>query len=317
MSGDQKGNLCKIVMIQFLLLGRLPAADQPWQRRLWMVKLAPVLSAVLLGSAWTRPAVAEARPPSAVPERPQPADAALTRTIIGLYEADQALLADLAKARADEGFNRTLLALRARLATSPSLRNFGEPALYALWAKQSDAPAIVLRAVAFRKATDAQLRDIVARHGWPRRAGVGDRAAAGFFFLFGHADDDNSWRLTQRATLERVAREDAVTPRLYAHLVDRLADVAGEPQVYGSIMGSDKTPGSAKLYAPLVDDVKAADARRAAIGLPTVEADLAKFRAGADIGPYMTPMIKGTRWTIADVYSPSDPVPAGAAPDLP
>ena len=134
---------------------------------------------------------------------------------------------------------------------------------------------------------------------------MGDEAAAQFFFLFGHADDQNPWRVTQQATLDRVFREDHVTPRMYAHLCDRLANVAGKPQIYGTIMGPDfDTPGGApKLYWPLIDDIAAADQRRAQIGLPSIEEELEKFRQGATIGPYMTPMTKGMQWTLADVYT--------------
>jgi hypothetical protein len=131
---------------------------------------------------------------------------------------------------------------------------------------------------------------------------VGDEAAADFFFLFGHADDDNAWRVTQLATIKRVFREDHLNPRLYAHLCDRLANVAGEPQIFGSIMGPGDTPGSAKLYWPLIDNMAAANQRRVQIGLPSIESDLELFRQGADIGPYMTPIVKGEDWSMAYVY---------------
>jgi hypothetical protein len=51
--------------------------------------------------------------------------------------------------------------------------------------------------------------------------------------------------------------------------------------------------GPAKLYWPLIDNIAAADQRRAQIGLPSIEDDLEKFRQGATIGPYMTPMTNG------------------------
>jgi len=46
----------------------------------------------------------------------------------------------------------------------------------------------------------------------------------------------------------------------------------------------------------------AADERRVQIGLPSIESDLEKFRQGANIGPYMTPIVKGKDWSMADVY---------------
>jgi hypothetical protein len=80
------------------------------------------------------------------------------------------------------------------------------------------------------------------------------------------------------------------------------ANSSGEPQIYGSIMGPGDTPGSAKLYWPLIDDMAAADERRVQIGLPSIENDLEKFRQGAAIGPYMTPIVKGEDRSMADVY---------------
>jgi hypothetical protein len=78
--------------------------------------------------------------------------------------------------------------------------------------------------------------------------------------------------------------------------------VAGEPQIFGSIMGPGDTPGSAKLYWPLIDNMAAANQRRVQIGLPSIESDLELFRQGADIGPYMTPIVKGEDWSMAYVY---------------
>jgi hypothetical protein len=131
---------------------------------------------------------------------------------------------------------------------------------------------------------------------------VGDEAAAEFFFLFGHADEDNAWRVTQLPTLKRVFEEDHVNPRMYAHLNDRIANLAGKPQIYGSVMGPGKPPGTSKLYWPLVDNVEAADKRRAQIGLPSLEDDLEKFRQGSEIGPHMTPLVKGQDWNLTGVY---------------
>ena len=280
-------------------------------RRSPLMLRASMALSILLASGLA-PGLAEA--PSAMAPASDPADSALGREIIQLYAQDQTLLADLGKAKEDQVFSKTFLFYRARLSGNRQFRNFGDPALYALWARDPAAPAIVRRAVAFRKDTDMRLRTLVAVDGWPKRRIVGDEAAASFFFLFGHADDDNVWRLSQLSTLERVFREDHVTPRLYAHLRDRLADVAGKPQIYGSIMGPDQTPGSAKLYAPLIDGVKAADKRRAAVGLPSIETNLTAFRNGADIGPYMMPMAKGMGWTLADVYSEHGSVPSASRP---
>lgn len=229
-------------------------------------------------------------------------NAVLAREIVQLFNEDQVLLADLEKAKQDSAFRQTLQSYVDRSRVKDHNPNFYDSVVYTLWAQAPDAPEIVRRYVRFRKATDARVQSIIAENGWPQRTAVGDEAAAEFFFLFGHADGDNVWRLTQLATITRVFREDHLNPRLYAHLCDRLAEVAGEPQIYGSIMGPGDTPGSAKLYWPLTDNAAAADKRRAQIGMPSIESDLEKFRQGAVIGPYMTPIVKGEGWSMADVY---------------
>lgn len=226
----------------------------------------------------------------------------LAREIVRLFNEDQALLADIQKAKKNPAFRQTQEFYVDRSNVKKYNPNFYDSVVYGLWAQAPDAPEIVRRYMKFRKATDARVQSIVAEYGWPQRAAVGDEAAADFFFLFGHADGSNVWRKTQLATLKRVFREDHVNPRLYAHLCDRIANVAGKPQIYGSVMGPGDTPGSAKLYWPLIDNVAAADKRRAQIGLPSIEADLEKFRQGAVIGPYMTPIEKGKGWSMADVY---------------
>jgi hypothetical protein len=230
---------------------------------------------------------------------------ALAHEITQLFNEDQAMISELEKARQDPAFQETYKSYAERVKVEVNDPNFYTPALYELWAQKPDAPEVVRRYVTFHKSTDARIESIVSQDGWPERATVGDEAAAQFFFLFGHADDQNPWRVTQQATLDRVFREDHVTPRMYAHLCDRLANVAGKPQIYGTIMGPDfDTPGGApKLYWPLIDDIAAADQRRAQIGLPSIEEELEKFRQGAPIGPYMTPMTKGMQWTLADVYT--------------
>ena len=227
---------------------------------------------------------------------------ALAHEIIKLFSEDQALLSDVGKAKNDPAFLQTYKLYIERVKDEDHNPNFYDPAVFSRWAQMPDAPDIVRSYVKFRKETDLRLHSIVAERGWPQRAAVGDEAAADFFFLFGHADDDNAWRVTQLPTIERVFKEDRVNPRMYAHLCDRLANLAGKPQIYGSVMGPGKLPGTSKLYWPLVDNVAAADHRRALIGLPSLEEDLEKFRKGAEIGPYMTPLVKGQNWSMTDVY---------------
>ena len=265
-----------------------------------------LLSAALaISSANALTPVQAEQTPSAVRGNKIGHNETLAHEISQLFNEDQAMIGDLEKSRQDPAFQKTYQSYAQRVKVEVNDPNFYTPALYELWAQKPDAPEVVRRYATFHKFTDARIESIVAQNGWPQRATVGDEAAAEFFFLFGHADDQNPWRVTQQATLDRVFREDHVTRRMYAHLCDRLANVAGKPQIYGTIMDPDfDTPGGApKLYWPLIDNIAAADQRRAQIGLPSIEDDLEKFRQGATIGPYMMPMTKGMQWTLADVYT--------------
>lgn len=263
--------------------------------------LLPVVLAIFSASALTPVRAMQAPPPATVTAKTGKNEV-LARTIVQLFNEDQTLLADLQKAKQDPAFRQKRESIVEDSKVKEHNPNFYDSVVYSLWAQMPDAPEIVRRYVKFRKATDARVESIVAEDGWPQRAVVGDEAAADFFFLFGHADGENAWRVTQLATIKRVFREDHFNPRLYAHLCDRLANVAGKPQIYGSVMGPGDTPGSAKLYWPLIDNMAATDKRRAQIGLPSIESDLEKFRQGASIGPYMTPIVKGQGWSMADVY---------------
>lgn len=229
---------------------------------------------------------------------------ALAHEITQLFNEDQAMISALESAKHDPAFEQTYQSYAHHVEVELNDPNFFFAALFELWAQKRDAPDVVRRYATFHKSTDARVEAIVAQDGWPQRASVGDEAAAQFFFLFGHADDQNPWRVTQQAILDKVFREDHVTPRMYAHLCDRLANVAGKPQIYGTIMGPDPDPpGAAKLYWPLIDNIAAADQRRVQIGLPSIEDDLKDFRQGAAIGPYMMPVTKGMEWTLTDVYT--------------
>jgi hypothetical protein len=141
----------------------------------------------------------------------------LAREIVQLFNEDQALSADLEKAKQDSAFRQTLKSYVDRSKAKDHNPNFYDSVVYALWAQMPDAPEIVRRYAKFRKASDARVQSIVERNGWPQRDAVSDEAAADFFFLFGHADDLNAWGMTQLATIKRVFREDHLNPRLYAH----------------------------------------------------------------------------------------------------
>lgn len=202
--------------------------------------------------------------------------------VIRLFSEDQAFLAKLETEKRDPRYQEI-----EETIARPAV--FYTHAVWARWVEAGDAPDIVQEYVAWRNATTDRLRAIIAEFGWPTGDLIGSDAAFLFYWLFGHADGDNDWRQTQIGAITEACRKDSIDPRLYAHLRDRIAACAGEPQIYGSVMGPGDEPGTARLYWPLVDSAEEVDARRAELGLPPMEDDLAKFRDGATIGMYMTP----------------------------
>jgi 23S rRNA (guanosine2251-2'-O)-methyltransferase len=129
----------------------------------------------------------------------------------------------------------------------------------------------------------ARFAEIVEEHGWPGLRDVGAGGADASWWLALHADRQ---QVTEGGWLERltdaVASGDA-DPRHLAIITDHLAGGAGEQQVYGTIshLADD---GEVEFSVPVRDPAEM-EARRAAIGLPSIVAD-APALAGGDLVPH-------------------------------
>ncbi|WP_341406571.1 DUF6624 domain-containing protein [Luteolibacter soli] len=232
-------------------------------------------------------------------------DSALSAEILKLFAEDQKLLARFGDAKRDPEFSGAYERYKGTiLKTHPSV--FYDLAVKELWAADPDALALVTEIVRWRASTTGRLKTLILQNGWPTRQLVGDEAAAAVFFLFGHADTDNAWRRAQLDTIKRVFEVDHFNPRLFAHICDRIESVDNAAQIFGTVMGPGTAVGTAELYRPLKDGYDAVNLRRLQIGLPPMEADLERFRKGAKVGPYMTPIFK--EWNMSEVYSPSEAV---------
>jgi hypothetical protein len=126
---------------------------------------------------------------SAVPGVCKGHNEALAHEITQLFSEDQGMISNLESARKDPTFEQTYQSYAHHVEVELNDPNFFFAALFELWAQKPNAPVVVRRYAAFHKSTDARIESIVAQDGWPQRASVGDEAAAQFFFLFGHADD--------------------------------------------------------------------------------------------------------------------------------
>jgi hypothetical protein len=131
----------------------------------------------------------------------------------------------------------------------------------------SDAEAAMTRMLAIDTADTAQLARIIAANGWPGRALVGDDGASAAWLIAQHTPDHALMRLCLVLMTAAVAAGDASAKEL-AYLYDRVAMMDDRPQLYGTqFKGTSLYP---------VEDEANVDARRAAIGLPT----MAEYRAG-------------------------------------
>lgn len=128
-----------------------------------------------------------------------------------------------------------------------------------------------------------RLAMILETHGWPGLRLVGADGADAAWMLAQHADRSNEGRRAWLPLLRATVETGDADPRHYAALADRVAAVAGEPQLYGTIvMLADD--GEPEFPLP-VRDPGALEARRTEIGLPSLATE-APHLADGDLVPY-------------------------------
>ena len=113
-----------------------------------------------------------------------------------------------------------------------------------------------------------RLKEIIGEYGWPTRRMVGEDGASAAWLIAQHSDQDLEF---QRQALElmcaaALAGEADVTE--LAYLVDRVAVNSGEPQVYGTQVGSCEE--GLAVPEPIADEAHV-DERRAQAGLDPLE----------------------------------------------
>jgi hypothetical protein len=123
---------------------------------------------------------------------------------------------------------------------------------------------------------NARLGALLAAHGWPGQALVGEAAAEAAWFIAQHAVLDLALQRRALALLSAaVERNDAPAWQM-AMLTDRVRMGAGEPQVYGSIhVGGE----NGELVPYETEDPENVEARRRAVGLPPLTDKTAELKA--------------------------------------
>lgn len=228
--------------------------------------------------------------------------AALDRAVaLGLRDRGQLLGdPDLAPVRADPRwapwlarFDADVAAWEQTLGDAPLRRELlalvvEDQAARAAMIKDWSDPAAKAAVEAIDRRSTARLKEVVARHGWPSFALVGEDGAHAAWLLVQHADLDPAFQKECLAKMQPLVERAQASGIDYAYLTDRVAVAERRPQRYGTQFDERREP------RPIEDEANV-DARRAALGMPSMAA-------------YRAMMLK--------MYGPppATPTPAPAAP---
>jgi len=125
----------------------------------------------------------------------------------------------------------------------------------------------IQEAMAVDRDNTAWLKRYLDEHGWPPHAKVGRKGSQGFWLLAQHADADPRFQEQVLEMLgDAVARGEASGVHL-AYLSDRVRLAQGRPQRYGTQF--ERVDGT--LRPRPIEDADTVDARRAALGMETLD----------------------------------------------
>ena len=125
--------------------------------------------------------------------------------------------------------------------------------------------AVLFRFMRADSARTRRLKEIVARHGWLTPALVGKDGVGAAWLILQHSPD-YAWQEQMLPVLERAAAAGEMSRTDVALLTDRVLVHRGKPQRYGNSFSFK----DGRLVADPIEDIAGLDARRAAIGLPTM-----------------------------------------------
>jgi hypothetical protein len=113
----------------------------------------------------------------------------------------------------------------------------------------------------------AELKEIVARHGWPTIAMVGYKASTDAMLILTHSQD-HAWQRAMTPKLEALAAKGKIDGSGLALVVDKELVSEGKKQRYGTQF--KEVNGKMEMFA--VEDPEGLDARRASVFLMPMEA---------------------------------------------
>jgi hypothetical protein len=125
--------------------------------------------------------------------------------------------------------------------------------------------AVLFRFMRADSARTLRLKQIVARNGWLTPALVGKDGVEAAWLILQHSPD-YAWQEQMLPVLERAAATGEIRRTDLALLTDRVLVHRGKPQRYGNSFSFK----DGRLVADPIEDIGGLDARRAAVGLPTM-----------------------------------------------
>ena len=128
-----------------------------------------------------------------------------------------------------------------------------------------------------------RMREILDEFGWPGWSLVGEDGALAAWVLIQHADFNIDLQKRGLAMMRAAVEADDADPSDLAYLVDRVLVAEGKPQIYGTQLGVD-ADGEITPRTPIEDEANV-DARRAEVGLGTLEAYYEEFREAVESEP--------------------------------
>jgi hypothetical protein len=139
----------------------------------------------------------------------------------------------------------------------------------ALLEAPGDAP-LQERITALDRRHVSRLKEIVKRHGWPRRSLVGEDGAGAAWLLIQHADTDRAFQKRCLTLMAPLLAKDEVRKPDFAYLTDRVLVADGKKQRYGTQFQLK----DGRLEAYPLEDPDRVDERRKTVDL----GPLAEFR---------------------------------------
>jgi hypothetical protein len=128
-----------------------------------------------------------------------------------------------------------------------------------------------------------RMAEILDEFGWPGWSLVGEDGALAAWVLIQHADFNLDLQKRGLALMREAVAADDADPSDLAYLIDRVLVAEGKPQVYGTQLSVDED-GEVTPRTPIEDEANV-DARRAEMGLGTLEAYYEEFREAVEAEP--------------------------------